>query len=158
MYYLINFLDKRASMNRCIIKIIIIKSLLLGGLIGMEPQPRNRNWRCGKHTRSQDELFKLGLLETALGFSLAYIGLKDDLTNYLFASNQDTTSGVMVVDENRAQRFLIPGKGRKTDNVYALAFSISLLCEACDSLRKSLYYEEYVNQRHATHNCLTNHQ
>lgn len=144
-------------MNKHIIKIFLINSLLLGSLTAMNHPQENPEWRCSKHTKSKQELVRLGLLDAALCGATLYVGLKNTVLQSFFESETDPAVTPVIVG----------GAGQKisdmsADNIntakYSFVLSAMFLCDAGDKVQKIRHYQDYLRQKHDTHNCLNDHR
>lgn len=144
-------------MNKHTIKIFLINSLLLGSLTAMNHPQRDPEWRCTKHTKSKEELLRLGLLDAALCGATLYVGLKNTVLQSFFESETDSSTKPVIVG-GAGQRTVMSAEENMNTAKYSFALSALLLCDVGDKVWKINHYQDYLHQKHATHNCLTNHQ
>lgn len=154
---LVRTIDTGRIMKKQIIKITIINSLLFSYVVAMNPQ-RDPEWRCTEHTKSKQELVKLGLLDAALCGAALYVGLKNTVLQSLFESEADPATTPVIVG-GAGQRISDTSAEQAINTArYSFALSVLFLCDAGDRIEKIRHYQDYLRHKHTAHNCLTNHQ
>ncbi len=142
------------------IKIFVLNSLLAGTITAMNQQQKDVNWHCPEHTQSKTALAALAMSEVGLAGVAAYVGLKNAPSVNQLLGNSDNTTAVTIVGGSLEQRLAALQTQQPNPTKCLRYFALSGLClyGAGSTLLKIKNYQQYLQQRHAKHHCLTNHQ
>lgn len=140
-------------------KIATYTSFFFGTISAMNLQ-RNPQWQCPEHTKSKTVLATQAVLDLGISGAVAYVGLRDtQFMRYMFGDRTDATSVAIVAGGTQDQRLaIVDAETPEKKCLKYLAFSGILLCDAGSNLWKIRNYRNYVQQKHATHHCLTDHK
>ena len=146
-------------MNKHLGKIVICMSFFIGTVSAMNLQ-RDAEWRCTEHTKSKTALARLAMIELTLSGTVVYMGLKDSsYMQYLFGAMYKSPAELVVAGGTADQRLaLTESQNSDARCLKCLGFSGILLCDAGSTLWKIRNYQQYLQQKHEDHECLTGHR